>query len=539
VLSYGRPPPKPGSQPQHAIPAPPAPLGAPPPAPPPPAPLGAAPAFGAPAPPAPLGVSAAVSSAATASAPAVFTPDARPPTPRLAPPPKKTTTQTSGEFAAVRPRLDQTVELPVMTATKERPVQVALKVDPRTFGKTWSSDQMAEAAVPESIAAAVQRASRPSLSFPAASNSEQSLLEALHGGNAEAGIQLSRLLQAQPARSHDQVAVGRSLVALLPAQAEAIELLLDAATRDRDLTYASALRHALSLFGNRQSEAPVAPPLAHQDEQPETLTKLLLGAAPVPALEALGLLVKHVPQLFRQYEPLDDTQRIGADGLTPLSQLVGALHRLLGTQKTQVLARPQAEVPSFRLLVGDPATLLVEGQGNPLTAEYRYYFGATLFASRPETLLALALPAERVSTIFDAILAAFGPPRQLQGDVPRVAQLAERLWESLPPRAQRRLQELAEQPELMHASHALQAAQASWVKAGLFASGDLHVAARDACRLAGIDPALLAEPARVAEFARQNETFAELFRFATSLEYAVLRWSQPRSRSSMQGAVER
>jgi hypothetical protein len=356
-------------------------------------------------------------------------------------------------------------------------------------------------------------------------------MQALRGGDAAAGTELAHLLESQPDRSHDLVNVRRAVVSLSPGQLEPVERLIEAATLDRDLGYASALRHCVLTFSN-PAQAPVAPPLQHQTAQPEVLSRLLCGAGPAPALQALAVLYRGVPHLFRQAEAFGKARRVAGDGITPGAQLVSALQRLLGTHKTQVLERDAAKPVTFRLVLSDPSTVLIEGQGNPLRSDYRHYFGATLFGSRPELALACALSREQLGMVFDAVLAAFGPPRQLRGDMARVAQLAERLWESVPARAQRQLQELCERPEHISLQSALEAAQGAWVRAGLFASGDLGIAARDAARLVGVDPSQLHDPARLRAACEQFPILGELFRFATSLEYATLRWNEPRSLSS-------
>jgi hypothetical protein len=142
-----------------------------------------------------------------------------------------------------------------------------------------------------------------------------------------------------------------------------------------------------------------------------------------------------------------------------------------------------------------------------------------------------------LQVVFDAVLAAFGPPKQLTGDVARVAQLAERLWESVPARAQRRLQELCERPDQVTLERALSDAQSAWVRAGLFASGDVGLATRDAARLSGVEPALLHQPGELERACRQHDILAQVLRFATSLEYAALRWTEPRALSSMHRSV--
>jgi hypothetical protein len=494
----------------------------------------------------------------------------------LGPPPKrsartmdagKAPTQTSGEYQAVlpkaaAPRLDRTLEIPSLAVPKERPVDVHVKADARTLGETWNSvdaRELAQLAREEAArlgaaltskppAPAVEDARRPasatdtplplrgSLSFPAVSPAEQGLLHALRSGDVAAGKELVRSLADQPARSHDLVNVCRALVQLSPGQLEPVERLAAAALADRDTSYAAALRHCVATFQN-PGNAPVAPALQHQTEQIDVLSRLLCGAPLPPALETLSILCRNVPQLFRQQESLEGTRKVALDGLGPLSQLVTVLHRLFGTHKTQVLERPGPRPVTFRLLLGEPVTLLIDGEGNPLAAEYRHYFGATLFGSRPELALACGLPRERLAVVFDAVLAAFGPPRQLSGDVARVAQLAERLWETVPARAQRHLQELCEQPDQVTLERALRVAQSAWLRAGLFASGDLGIAARDAARLVGIDSASLYDPKVLESASEQHEMLAELLRFATSLEYAALRWNEPRTLSSLHGQL--
>jgi hypothetical protein len=102
------------------------------------------------------------------------------------------------------------------------------------------------------------------------------------------------------------------------------------------------------------------------------------------------------------------------------------------------------------------------------------------------------------------------------------------LWESMPARAQRRLRELTDDPLAMDYEAARNAARQAVRRAGLFVSGDLTVAVREACTDLGISTWGLDAPGGLAALCSSSPAIADLVRLATSPEYAATRFHQAR-----------
>jgi hypothetical protein len=154
-----------------------------------------------------------------------------------------------------------------------------------------------------------------------------------------------------------------------------------------------------------------------------------------------------------------------------------------------------------------------------------------LLATRPEYALIYGLAESDVREVLKAVLAAFGPPGRVKAPAAEVVAYAERLWESVPVRVQRRLQELTSQPELIDYDRAFAATNTALWKAGLFATGDLSVAVAQVLLQEGIEAARLSV-ASLQSVCQDNDRLAALLRFATSVEYSEARWRPLRSLSS-------
>jgi hypothetical protein len=364
------------------------------------------------------------------------------------------------------------------------------------------------------------------------------LLEALRAGSFEAGMQLAKILDGNDQRVHDLVGVYRLLVALRPGDLGVLRHLLAAVIKDNDLVYASALRHAYLVFESPR-EAPLAPALQLQHEQTDALLRLL-SPEPAPALEALALIWQEATHLFRtRSSDHPEFQRVVPASTGPLGQLSSATMRLFGATRTAVWHRAGGSAVTFRVRLRNPIELLIDGDGQPESPDFRYHFGAMLLATRPEYALMYGLSEIELHTVLDAVLAAFGPPRRLQGDVAQIAQFAESLWESLSPRVQRRMQELCEDPRVITYANALEATNRALRRAGLFIAGDLGVAVRQVCDEDGDALSVLLESDGLRTLCESNPHIADLVRFATSLEYAEARWRQPRTQSSAMRQLQR
>lgn len=356
--------------------------------------------------------------------------------------------------------------------------------------------------------------------FAAATRRERQLLEDLCAGELAAGEQLLELLDAEGGRQRDVVEVLRIMVSLAVGEPRLLERLRLAAQRDNDTAYAAALLHAAEALNAGRAQC-MPPPLEPQPVQADVVLNLL-QVGTEPALEALGLLWQHAPPLFREnVEPASDRSPLPDDHR--LWTVIFPISRLLGASRLRLWIH-EASSPRVDVILDQPPGLMLSPDLDWDSTAVQFELGQALLETRPELLLVRRLPEARLQALLTAVLAAFGPPRRLQGDVASIAELAERFWELLPPRVQRRLGELCEQPDAFEYAHVQAAARAARRRGGLFVSGDLAVALREVAREETVDLDAARQRGEVAELCRQHRAFADLVRLATSSEYAEARW---------------
>jgi hypothetical protein len=186
----------------------------------------------------------------------------------------------------------------------------------------------------------------------------------------------------------------------------------------------------------------------------------------------------------------------------------------------------------LRLVLDQPIRLIVTGPDLADAPEFRFHFASMLLASRPEYALLYGLSEGDVRDLLDAVLAAFGPPGRVRRPAPEVLAYAERLWETVPPRVQRRLRELTVKPEVIDYQTAFAATNTALWRAGLFASGELGVSVAQVCAQEQIDVSAIRNPSGLRALCEANPRLAAVIRFATSVEYAEARWRPLRSMSS-------
>ena len=355
--------------------------------------------------------------------------------------------------------------------------------------------------------------------FAGAAPLERQLLAELCAGELQAGMKLLELLDAEAGRQRDVVEVLRAMVVLAVGEPLLLERLRLAAQRDNDSAFATALLHAAEALSTGTTQCS-PPPLEPQPVQSEVVLGLLRVGAE-PALEALGLLWQHAAPLFRddvdsgrERRPLPDEH--------PLWMATFSISRLLGASRLRLWVH-DAPAPVRVILEQPPGLMLFPGVDWQSTT-FLFELGQALLETRPELVLVRSLPKARLQALMAAVLAAFGPPRRLEGDITGIAELAERFWELLPPRVQRRLGELCEQPDAFEYEQIQAAARAARRRCGLFVSGDLAVALREVARAEGIDLEGARRYGEVAKVCQQHPAIADLVRLATSSEYAEARW---------------
>jgi hypothetical protein len=439
---------------------------------------------------------------------------------------------TEAEVAQRRPppKPGRAAELPMARPRARMSTDPGLgSATPESFPSTPAvaeSGPVAAARAPENPAPRLQQP----LSLESVVGNEEELMAGLRAGSVVAGERLLMTLLG-PERAHDRVNVCRQIVALKPGDATVLTRLLHAVVADNDAVYAAALRHALLVFSDA-GRAPAAPPLAQQAMQPDAVLSLLCGPSE-PALEVLSALWQAVPHLFRDPgEPPPDSSRLGAESLTPLGQLNTTLCRLMGISRVHVYHRQGPRPVQLRLVLDQPIRLIVTGPDLADAPEFRFHFASMLLASRPEYALLYGLSEGDVRDLLDAVLAAFGPPGRVRRPAPEVLAYAERLWETVPPRVQRRLRELTVKPEVIDYQTAFAATNTALWRAGLFASGELGVSVAQVCAQEQIDVSAIRNPSGLRALCEANPRLAAVIRFATSVEYAEARWRPLRSMSS-------
>jgi hypothetical protein len=150
--------------------------------------------------------------------------------------------------------------------------------------------------------------------------------------------------------------------------------------------------------------------------------------------------------------------------------------------------------------------------------------------------LLFGLPRSTIQQVFKALLLAFGAREgqadRTQGESLRLAQV---LWQTIKSRSQRRLKEICSLD--LDFDESYRQASQSLRRAGLYVSGDLKIALLELAREFGIENADDKENAARMLVERVIETpdGLDLVRFATSAEYADVRWQSSRMNQPMGG----
>lgn len=361
--------------------------------------------------------------------------------------------------------------------------------------------------------------------IPARTAHEAQLLAELKAGQISAGKELVAAFEGVPGREQDQTLLCQFLSQLLPGDPWVLGKLHQAAVADRNYILGRAVQHVLALSGEGQASVP--PPLEEQTEQPEAVQALLFRDAGSAATEALALAwegAQHVLHRDQKLYGISNYERVPLGPVSPMGRVYSGVARALGMVKVPLLFRATEDPFDARVALLSPPSILATGHVSVNNRELQFQLGAALTAALPQYALLFGLPEAEASALLLALVHAFGPPRQGNAGLAASAQLAEVLWEGIPRRSQRRLQELCHDVEDFSYDRAVATARLGQYRAGLFVCGDLAVAVQQICALEGIAFSGLSAPGELARLCRESHPVADLVRLASSSLYAEMRW---------------
>jgi tetratricopeptide (TPR) repeat protein len=363
---------------------------------------------------------------------------------------------------------------------------------------------------------------------------ESLLLECLAEGDVEAGELLASLLERDGSRASDLLRVRRLQVEHAPGDARLLRGLRDASLHDRNAEQARAIDHVLRAFDAGAGPLP-PPPLSAQVEHPGML-QLLARPAHDPIGEALALVWEGASSVLAR-DPasyaLTGVERVTPGPQSPLARLYELASRLLGAPNVPLYARRRttnSNPPSREMnplaaptLAGGVALLptlssMILGDVREDSPALRCALGQAFAAALPQSALLLGLPESEAQVLWNAMLAAFGPPEFGKLGDPAATRLVQTFWNTIPPRSQRRLQELlARAPTDFNA--ALERARQSGRRVALFLCGDIGFVLRVVAAELELPAALLSVD-HLSELVEASPIVSDLVRLAVSAEYA-------------------
>ncbi len=352
---------------------------------------------------------------------------------------------------------------------------------------------------------------------------EMRLVAALEGGDTDAGRELVTMLQPDSSRTRDLVLVTSRLASFDPGDGWVLQQLAEAAERDRDRPRALAARHLLGAFGAGPPVAPV--PVSRLREQPEAARTVLYRGTPGAAAQATALVWESAPHAFKRdmgTYGITGLERVPPGAPTPLGSAYGDAARLFGMSRTPLFQRRGGGAITMAVALLVPPALVISGEVDEVSPELTFHLGAMLLATAPEHALLFGADPSKVRTLFEALLVSFGPPCS-ERPSEAVTRLAALLWESIPPRGQRRLSQLCEDPSELSYEMATARARQVLRHAGLLLCGDIGIAVAATCAEERLEvPRTLDQ---LAQCCRDSDAVRDLVHLATTPEYAEVRWN--------------
>jgi hypothetical protein len=266
------------------------------------------------------------------------------------------------------------------------------------------------------------------------------------------------------------------------------------------------------------------PPLERQHENVDVLRRLLFSEPDGQYPEALEVIWQSTQRVleWENARGLEALERVGSDERQPLARLWAAAARLFGAPATPLLRVSSGDYRVNVVVIGEPSVLL-RGEPPEDGAQLAYDLGAALAGTLPAYAIVSAATYEQIDDLFRAVGSAFGPPEASRTNFTSTARLSALLWESLPPRTQRRMTEWCKDGRLTRES-AVASARRAARRAGLFVSGDLAEALGRVASEEGIPAELLGGADGLERLCEKSRAAADLVRLATDPVYAHLRW---------------
>ncbi|MEO8877719.1 MAG: hypothetical protein ABI461_19150, partial [Polyangiaceae bacterium] len=360
---------------------------------------------------------------------------------------------------------------------------------------------------------------------------EAVLWEALGDGSVEAGDDLAVMLERSSARATDLLRVRRIQVELAPGDRTRLESLRVVALSDHNVSQARAVEHVARAFD--PGAGPLPPPLlSAQTEQPGMLGLITRPGTLIAhvALDALALVWEGATTLFARdpasYD-ISGVELVTPGGASAVSRLYEVAITLLEAPQIPLYVRRATKPPSATgedtRVLGSVAVLtrpaaILEGETRSETANLRYAMGRALASALPHNVLALGLGDKEGRILWRAIVGAFGPPEQAREVDPTSGKISEALWQTLPQKSQRKLQDLLRSSPVPEYEAVVEAARQNTRRMGMFVAGDFELAVRMFLEEAGHDTP--AGPLALVALSSRFPAVADLLRLAISPEYA-------------------
>jgi hypothetical protein len=368
-------------------------------------------------------------------------------------------------------------------------------------------------------------------------SAEAALWGALSDGSVTAGDELAQLLAPAIERTGDVVRVRRAQVDIAPGELSLIDALRAAAIADDDKIYARAVEHVLRAFDPAAGPLP-PPPLAAQAERPGTMA-LLARPSQSAYGEALGLVYEGATAVFNR-DPksygITGVERIVPGPSSPLARVYEAAIRVLDAPRIPLfVTRPTGALSASVALIAPPSVILT-GDVREDSPELRFVLGRGMSAALRTNVLVLGVTRGECAALRRALVSAFGPSDIRSSLDAASGKLAESFWQIIPPRTQRRLQEILAAGEFPEYEALAAASHQSGRRVGLFLAGDFAVAARALAAELAFPAESLSSAGGLAARCRIVPELADLLRLAVSPEYADARW-HPVAPASTRGTI--